>query len=278
MAVKKGGLGRGLDSLFTENTAELSSATELKTTELEPNRDQPRRDFDEEAIASLSASIKEYGILQPIVVRMVNDRYQIVAGERRWRAAMQAGLATVPVVIKELDDMQVAELAVIENLQREDLNPIEEAQAFKRLAAVFGLSQEQIAEKVGRSRPAVANSLRLLELDSASLDLVRKGEISASAARTLLSAKDNATLKLMREAAKNGASIRELEKMAKGVAEIKKDKPKSAVPPYFKEVELALTDELHRKVKVQGTADKGGTLSIEFYSKEDLYDFLKRFN
>ena len=278
MAVKKGGLGRGLDSLFTENTAELSSATELKTTELEPNRDQPRRDFDEEAINSLSASIKEYGILQPIVVRMVNDRYQIVAGERRWRAAMQAGLATVPVVIKELDDMQVAELAVIENLQREDLNPIEEAQAFKRLAAVFGLSQEQIAEKVGRSGPAVANSLRLLELDSASLDLVRKGEISASAARTLLSAKDNATLKLMREAAKNGASIRELEKMAKGVTEIKKDKPKSAVPPYFKEVELALTDELHRKVKVQGTADKGGTLSIEFYSKEDLYDFLKRFN
>ena len=278
MAVKKGGLGRGLDSLFTENTAELSSATELKTTELEPNRDQPRRDFDEEAINSLSASIKEYGILQPIVVRMVNDRYQIVAGERRWRAAMQAGLATVPVVIKELDDMQVAELAVIENLQREDLNPIEEAQAFKRLAAVFGLSQEQIAEKVGRSRPAVANSLRLLELDSASLDLVRKGEISASAARTLLSAKDNATLKLMREAAKNGASIRELEKMAKGVAEIKKDKPGSAIPPYFKEVELALTDELHRKVKVQGTADKGGTLSIEFYSKEDLYDFLKRFN
>lgn len=278
MAVKKGGLGRGLDSLFTENTAELSSATELKTTELEPNRDQPRRDFDEEAINSLSASIKEYGILQPIVVRMVNDRYQIVAGERRWRAAMQAGLATVPVVIKELDDMQVAELAVIENLQREDLNPIEEAQAFKRLAAVFGLSQEQIAEKVGRSRPAVANSLRLLELDSASLDLVRKGEISASAARTLLSAKDNATLKLMREAAKNGASIRELEKMAKGTAEIKKDKPKSAVPPYFKEVELALTDELHRKVKVQGTADKGGTLSIEFYSKEDLCEFLKRFN
>lgn len=278
MAVKKGGLGRGLDSLFTENTAELSSATELKTTELEPNRDQPRRDFDEEAINSLSASIKEYGILQPIVVRMVNDRYQIVAGERRWRAAMQAGLATVPVVIKELDDMQVAELAVIENLQREDLNPIEEAQAFKRLAAVFGLSQEQIAEKVGRSRPAVANSLRLLELDSASLDLVRKGEISASAARTLLSAKDNATLKLMREAAKNGASIRELEKMAKGVAEIKKDKPGSAIPPYFKEVELALTDELHRKVKVQGTADKGGTLSIEFYSKEDLCEFLKRFN
>ncbi len=278
MAVKKGGLGRGLDSLFTENTAELSSATELKTTELEPNRDQPRRDFDEEAIRSLAASIKEYGILQPIVVRMVNDRYQIVAGERRWRAAMQAGLATVPVVIKELDDMQVAELAVIENLQREDLNPIEEAQAFKRLAAVFGLSQEQIAEKVGRSRPAVANSLRLLELDSVSLDLVRKGEISASAARTLLSAKDNATLKLMREAAKNGASIRELERMAKGVAESKKDKPNSAIPPYFKEVELALTDELHRKVKVQGTADKGGMLSIEFYSKEDLYSFLKRFN
>ena len=277
MAAKKGGLGRGLDSLFSENTAETSSATELKTTELEPNRDQPRRDFDEEAINSLALSIKEYGILQPIVVRSVSGRYQIVAGERRWRAAMQAGLATVPVVIKELDDMQVAELAVIENLQREDLNPVEEAQAFKRLSAVFGLSQEQIAEKVGRSRPAVANSLRLLELDAASLDLVRRGEISASAARTLLSAKDNATLKLMREAAKNGASIRELEKMAKGTPEKTAEKP-AAQPSYFKEVELALTDELHRKVKVQGTAKKGGILSIEFYSKEDLYEFVKRFN
>lgn len=274
MAVKKGGLGRGLDSLFSENTTENGNTTELKTTELEPNRDQPRRDFDEESIASLSESIKEYGILQPIVVREVKGRYQIVAGERRWRAAMKAELATVPVIIKELDDMAVAELAIIENLQREDLNPIEEALAFKRLATVFSLTHEQIAAKVGRSRPAIANSLRLLELDSASLELVRSGKISASAARTLLSAKDNATLRLMRTAAENGASIRELEKMAKGT-EQKEPVKASVKPSYFKEVEIALTDELHRKVNVSGSAKKGGTISFSFYSEDDLKEFLK---
>lgn len=278
MALKKGGLGRGLDSLFSENTTENGNATELKTTELEPNRDQPRRDFDEEAIASLSESIKEYGILQPIVVRPLNGRYQIVAGERRWRAAMKAELATVPVIIKELDDMAVAELAIIENLQREDLNPIEEAQAFKRLATVFSLTHEQIAQKVGRSRPAVANSLRLLELDAASLALVRSGKISASAARTLLSAKDNVTLKLMRAAAENGASIRELEKMAKGAPEKAENTARTEKPAYFKEVEIALTDELHRRVSVSGSLKKGGTLSFEFYSEDDLRDFLKKFN
>lgn len=279
MAVKKGGLGRGLDSLFSENSEDVKSAVELKTTELEPNRDQPRQDFDEEAIASLSESIKEYGMLQPIVVRPLSGRYQIVAGERRWRAAMMAELPTVPVVIRELDDTTVAELALIENLQREDLNPIEEATAYKRLSTVFGLSQEQIAAKVGRSRPSVANALRLLDLDRETLELVRSGKISATAARTLLSAPDSAVLKLMRAAALSGASIRELEKMAKSqtVEKAQSDtKNSDSLPSYFKEVELSLTDELHRRVTVS-RSKKGGSIAFEFYSEDDLKEFIKKF-
>ena len=278
MAAKKSGLGRGLDSLFNENAADAGSAVELKTTELEPNRDQPRQDFDEEALASLADSIKEFGILQPIVVRSHSGRYQIVAGERRWRAAMKAGCQTVPVVIKELDDAEVAQLALIENLQRSDLNPVEEALAYKRLITVFGLSQEQLAQKVGKSRPAVANSLRLLDLDPDTLELLREGTLSASAARTMLAAKSPAVLRKMREAAMNGASIRELERMAKEEPEtVEPQKSSTAKPAYFKEVELSLADELHRKVTVSGTAKKGGTLTLSFYSEEDLADLIKRF-
>lgn len=279
MAVKKGGLGRGLDSLFNENSTDTEGSVQLKISEIEPNREQPRRDFDEEAIQSLAESISEYGILQPIVVRPKDNVYQIVAGERRFRAALKAGLSTVPVVIKELDDKTVAELALIENIQREDLNPVEEAEAFRRLGEVYLLSQEQIAGKVGRSRSAIANSLRLLELDKESLELVKQGKISASAARTLLSAPDSSTRKLMREAALNGASIRELERMAKEAKKEKTEKPKtsSTKPSYYKEVEISLTDELHRRVKVATNGGKGGTISFEFYSDDDLQQFVKKF-
>ncbi len=191
MAVKKGGLGRGLESLFNENATDSEGAVYIKLNEIEPNREQPRKDFDEEALSELADSISKHGLIQPIVVRPTTvGTYQIIAGERRWRASRLAGLDSVPVIIKEIDDKALMELALIENLQREDLNAVEEALGYKSLIDTYKLTQEEVAEQVGKSRSAVTNALRLLNLTDTELEALKKGIISAGHARALLSCDD----------------------------------------------------------------------------------------
>ena len=275
MSVKKGGLGKGLDAIFAENTTESGSgAVELKISELEPNREQPRRELDEKAMAELADSIAQHGLLQPLLVRpLFGGGYQIVAGERRWRAARMAGLSEVPAVVREMSDHEVMELALIENLQREDLTPLEEANGYQTLLDKYGMTQEEVAKTVGKSRPAVANALRLLHLPEAIRELVERGELSAGHARTLLAFPDEASmLEAAKKAVEQGLSVRELERMAKKAAEAQKEgeKPRPTRRiPYFDEVELSLHEHLGRKVRVAGNKTKG-TLQIEFYGEEDL--------
>lgn len=283
MAVKKkGGLGKGLDAIFAENDMEDANATvALKISEIEPNRAQPRKDFNDEALAELADSIAQHGVLQPLLVRpLLGGGYQIVAGERRWRAARMAGVSEVPVVIREMSDHEVMELALIENLQREDLTPLEEAQGYQSLIDQYSMTQEEISRTVGKSRPTVANALRLLHLPEDLQALVASGELSAGHARTLLSFQDEEE---MRRAAKlaveQGISVRELEKLANkanGREEVKKPR-KSGRIHYFDEVELALNEHLGRKVHVSGTK-KRGTLQIEFYGEDDLSELMKLFD
>lgn len=273
---KRGGLGKGLDAIFAENDTEnQNSSIALPLREIEPNRSQPRKQFDEGALAELADSISQHGILQPLLVRpLVSGGYQIVAGERRWRAARMAGLTEVPAVVREMTDQQVMQLALIENLQREDLTALEEAQGYQTLMESYGLTQEEIAKIVGKSRPAVANALRLLNLPQAVRELVAQGKLSAGHARTLLpieSAQD--MLEMAQLTVKHGISVRELEKMVKKFlsheAEAEPAPPGKKKPRYFEEVELALNTHLGRKVKVEGGKNKG-ILQIEFYGEEDL--------
>lgn len=278
MAAKKGGLGRGLDALFADNAVEdggSSSAVKLKLMDIEPNRDQPRKNFDEDALSELAQSIAEHGIIQPILVRPLADGgYQLVAGERRWRAARLAGLTEVPVVIRELTEDEVIVLSLIENLQREDLNPIEEAMGFQKLMETFHVSQEQAAEKAGKSRPAIANSLRLLKLPAPIIDYVSQGKISAGHGRSLLAFEEEEDmLETAKLIIRKGISVREVERLAKAAArnKSKKSKEKARREPYFDEVELALTNALGRKVKVTLQSGKAsGTLEIDFNDKDDL--------
>ena len=191
MATKKRGLGKGLDALFVDNAVESESRVNaLPIAEVEPNRDQPRKEFDQEALEELAASIAEHGVLQPILVRPVSGGYQIVAGERRWRAARLAGLVEIPAVIKEMTDQEVGQAALVENLQREDLNPVEEALGYHQLMEQFGMTQEQVAKKVSKSRPAVANAVRLLGLPEEVLAFLRAGSLTAGHAKALLSLKE----------------------------------------------------------------------------------------
>ncbi len=276
MAVKKGGLGRGMDSLFTENTVETKQAVELRLSQIVPNRDQPRKVFDDTALRELSESIKMHGLIQPLLVRPMSDgSYQIVAGERRWRASRLAGLEKVPVVIKEMADSEVCELALIENLQREDLNPIEEAEGYKTLMDTYSLTQEQVAERVGKSRSAVANALRLIGLNSAEKEALQKGEITAGHARALLSIPDKDLRRQAFELAKTGASVREIERISKQQAVgITMKKPRIKNKTYV-ETEAALAEQIGRKVKISGNG-KSGTLQIEFFSDDDLFDLAKK--
>lgn len=267
----KGGLGGGLGSLFEDNAAEIQMKKTLRLSQLEPNRNQPRQYFDENSISSLADSIREHGILQPILVRPLprGDGYQIVAGERRWRAARMLALNEVPVIIRELSDLEVAQIALVENLQRENLNPIEEAKAFQRLQDDFHLKQEDIAKIVGCSRSSVTNALRLLKLPDKVQELLIKGSISSSHAKALLAFDDQESmLKYALQAAEGLLTVRQLEKLAADVHHpVNTPIHKSA--SYFGEVEQALHDRLGRKVKVQYKQNKG-TLSLEFYDEEDL--------
>ena len=275
---RKSGLGRGIDALMFDNTVSESSSVELKINEIEPNAQQPRRLFDDEALNELSENIKQYGLLQPIVVRpLANGNYQIVAGERRWRASRAAGLKTIPAIIKELDDKQTMEIALIENLQREDLNPIEAAEGYKRLMDNFGMTQEVVSERVGKSRSAVANTLRLLELGDFK-KYVESGEISAGHARAILPLNDTDRAVAI-GMIKRGATVRDIEKFVQQQKQPVKKQPEPkdiskesafGKDQYLQEVQIALTDALGRRVKVSRTGLEKGMLQVEFYSNKDL--------
>ena len=274
---KKGGLGKGLDAIFHDNArADDGGAVELNINELEPNRGQPRKEFSEEAMRELADSIAQHGVLQPLLVRpLLSGGYQIVAGERRWRASRMAGLTTVPALIRELTDSEVMQIALIENLQREDLKPLEEAQGYQALMEEFGFTQDEISKSVGRSRPAVTNALRLLNLPEAVRGMLARGDLSAGHARTLLSFKDEAAmLAAAKRVVAEGLSVRELEKMAKKANAEKPEAVRSTRRiRYYDEAELALRDTLNRVVHVGGTKKKG-VLSIEFYGEDDLKNLL----
>ena len=301
MAGKKSGLGRGLDALFPEKTVQSKPKTVktvkeekkvavdtkkssqqetsngermMKISMIEPNRDQPRKKFDEDALQELSESIKQYGILQPLLVSDKKDYYEIVAGERRWRAAKMAGLKEVPVVVKEFSTQEIVEISLIENIQREDLNPVEEAMAYKRLIDEFHLKQDEIAERVSKSRTAVTNSMRLLKLDSRVQQMMVDEMISAGHARAILAISDpeqqyNAAMKVFDEK----LSVRETEKLVKSILTPTKKKPVVSNP-----TEDAIYESLEEKMKgITGTRvfihrkkNNKGKIEIEYYSRDDL--------
>ncbi len=279
MAKKLGGLGKGLDSIFLENETENPGATvTLKISEIEPNRNQPRRDFDEDSLAELAESIKAHGLIQPILVRpILGGGYQIVAGERRYRACQLAGITEIPVSIRELTERETTELALIENLQRENLNPVEEALGYKNLMDDYGLSQDEVGKAVGKSRPAVANTLRLLKLPDSVCKMVRDGRLSAGHARALLAFEDSSEIeKIAEEIAGGDYSVRRIENMAKKSKKEQKPRTQSRKPAYYTMVEQTLTEYLGKKVRISPIKGKGGVLQIEFYSDEELTELASK--
>ena len=282
MATKQRGLGRGLGALIDDFSPEpgQETITKLPLQKVEPNPNQPRRSFDEEELQALADSIAKHGILQPLAVRALDGGfYQIIAGERRWRAARMAGLDEVPVVVLEADDRTVMELALIENLQRQDLNPMEEAEGYRVLMEDYGLTQEQAAARVGKSRPAVTNALRLLALPDEVRAMVENGTLSAGHARAVLSLPSE---RLQKAAAQRiialRLSVRQAEAMCKRMAAGEKtEKPKSELTvDYVGECEKALTKQLGRRVKIVSGKRKG-RFELEFYGEDDLqrlYDAL----
>lgn len=274
---KKSGLGRGMDALFLDNSAadSAASAVTLPINEIEPNRDQPRKVFNEKSLGELAASIEKNGVLQPLLVRPMSDgSYRLIAGERRWRAARMAGLHEVPVTIREMTDEEAGVFALIENLQREDLNPVEEARGIKSLIDAYGFTQEEAADRIGKSRTAVTNTLRLLKLPEPLLQLLAEEKLSAGHCRALLPLENEAeALKIAGAAVKDRLSVRQVEKMVRQALEgekakpVKRDKKRDR---YYDEVELALTETLGRKVKIYLSKGGRGTLEFEFFGREDL--------
>ena len=273
MAKKQSGLGKGLGALMLENNTDSMVSTDtLAVNDIIPNKEQPRKTFDEAALQELADSIKQHGVLQPLLVRpLTTGGYQLVAGERRWRASRLAELKEVPVIIKELSDTEAMEIAIIENLQREDLNPIEEAEGLQALIDKCGFTQEEVATSVGKSRPAITNALRLLRLPEEVRQMTKDGDISAGHARALL-AFDNEPMMLecAKQIVDKKLTVRDVEKMAKRPKPSKiKDSSTRARDSFYDEVELALSDALGTKVKVYNGRNKG-TLEIEFYTLDDL--------
>ncbi|MGF7060625.1 ParB/RepB/Spo0J family partition protein [Brassicibacter mesophilus] len=282
MAVKKRGLGKGLSALIPDEIVNEAKTVvddkdkiiNIDISYIEPNTEQPRREFDQEAIQELALSIKKHGIIQPIIVRKQNKGYQIVAGERRWRAAKEAGLKEIPSIIKELEQMESTEVALIENIQREDLNPIEEAIAYKNLIDRYNVTQEEISSIVGKSRSYVANIIRLLNLDEQVIKLMSNGKLSNGHGRTLLALADKEVqLKTANAIIENELSVRETERLVKGLIEDnsveKKQKVKKRKDPSLIEFEESLRKILGTKVQII-KGKKKGKIEIEYYSDEDL--------
>ena len=283
MSLKKGGLGKGLDAIFSENDTENKSAEFLRISEIEPNRSQPRSEFVEESLAELADSISQHGELQPLLVRpLKNGSYQIVAGERRWRASRMAGITEVPVIIRDFSDVEVMEIALIENLQREDLSAVEEAKGYRALMDTHDFTQEQVSKSVGKSRSVIANALRLLSLPESVLKMVSDNFLSSGHARTLLSLNNKKEIeKIAQKVIEEGLSVRELEKICKNLNEPKletKIKKIENRTPFFDEIEICLKEELGRKVKVNSYNEKRkkGILEIEFYDEQDLATIARR--
>jgi len=268
----KKGLGRGLEALFPGTSQTEREIIELKINEVEPNTEQPRRAFKEEALETLSESIKVHGIVQPIIVTKEGERYKIVAGERRWRAAKMANLKTIPAIIKEYAEKEILEVALIENIQRQDLNPIEEAEAFQRLIQEYKLKQEEVASTVGRSRSAVANSLRLLNLDSRVKEMVVSGVISEGHARVLLSIKnEDEQYKIAKEFEKDIISVRQAEKYLKKITI--NNKPIKIIDTKIKDVVADVSNKLKDKLGTKVHIDSGknkGKIVIEYFSNQEL--------
>lgn len=290
MVAKKSGLGKGLDALIPagnkktvvkkdsepliiEKIVEKKGVETLKITEVEPNREQPRKNFDEDALLELADSIKQYGVIQPLIVQKKADHYEIIAGERRWRAAKMAGVKEIPVIIKDYTDQQVMEISLIENIQREDLNPIEEAMAYKNLMEEFHLKQDEIAEKVSKSRTAVTNSMRLLKLDKRVQQMMIDDMISAGHARTLITIEDpDAQYNIATKIFDEKLSVRETEKLVKLLQkpEVKKEKVEKVNSFIYKDIEEKMKAILGTKVTVDHKSNNKGKISIEYYSNEEL--------
>lgn len=300
MATKR--LGKGLDALIPsglgvdtkpnkaeaagtkkEEQAESSSETLVKITMVEPNRDQPRKNFDEDALQELADSIKQFGLLQPILVQQRDGYYEIVAGERRWRAAKLAGLKEVPVIIRNLTEQEIVEISLIENIQRENLNPIEEAQAYKKLLTEFNLKQDEVAERVSKSRAAVTNSMRLLKLSDEVQQMVISDMISTGHARALLAIEDaDEQYALAQRIFDEKLSVRDIEKLVKSIgkpAKEKKEKEKNeSLEAVYQDIQEKLKQRLGTKVAVSGKGDGAGKIEIEFYSHDDLERILDVLN
>lgn len=266
----KKGLGKGLGALIASADTEEAGIKELRINDIEPNLEQPRKHFNDEKLSQLAESIKQHGIVQPLIVKKVDDTYKIVAGERRWRAARLAGLSTVPVIIRELSSKQVMEIALIENLQREDLNPIEEAEAYEKLINDFGMTQEEISRTVGRSRPAIANSIRLLSLQEKLRLLVINGDITSGHARSLLSLDDRELqLKAVEEIIKRNLNVRETEALVKNLLTKKEKKKAVKLSEEYQAIEDKFRDFFGTRVKLMN-GRKNGRILIEYYSMDEL--------
>ena len=288
MAKRSSGLGRGLDAIFLDNTLventvdKENTISTLKISLVDPKSDQPRKYFDKEALEELSDSIRENGLLQPILVReYAEGRYQIIAGERRFRACKLAGLTEIPAIVLDRDDKAAAQIALIENIQREDLNPLEEALAYKSLKEEYDMTQEELSEKVGKSRSAIANSMRLLDLPEEILTMVAAKELSAGHARTLLGVKDKEDMILLAQfAAEQDLSVRQLEEQVKKINKKKKAvveevlEEEATFVDYFREMELRIQRQLGRKVKIEDKGKKK-TLTLYYEDNEDLDELLK---
>ena len=302
MAVRKGGLGKGLDSLIAPSSAAKSSAgsakkepeekvvekvvekpveMKVRISEVEPNREQPRKNFDEDGLIELADSIRQFGILQPILVKKKEEYYEIIAGERRWRAAKLAGLKEVPVIVKEFSDQEVVEISLIENIQRESLNPIEEAVAFKRLMEEFHLHQDEIAERVSKSRTAVTNSMRLLKLDDRVQQMVIDEMITTGHARALLAIEDKDEQYILAgKVFDEKLSVRETERLVKEVLNPKVKKPKetdSAQDAIYESLEEKIKGIVGTKVSIRRGSKQKGKIEIEYYSQEELERLVELF-
>lgn len=278
------GLGKGLDALIPAGDKKITkeentkgAETVVKITKVEPNRSQPRKNFDEDALQELADSIKQFGLLQPILVQDKGEYYEIIAGERRWRAAKLAGLKEVPVIIRNYSSQEIVEISLIENIQREDLNPIEEAQAYKRLLTEFNLKQDEVAERVSKSRTAVTNSMRLLKLCDGVQQMIIDDMLSTGHARALIPIEDTELqLQLAQRIFDEKLSVREVEKLVKSILKPAEEKPKKEEIPQslmyiYQNIENKLKDKLSRKVAISPKGKNGsGKIEIEFYSNDDL--------